>query len=59
MQVEEYKNITYSKGIFVAHYKTPLGEITRVSKEELEKVKEKFKEKANDFDKEKTLRLYL
>ncbi|NFI83638.1 type III-B CRISPR-associated protein Cas10/Cmr2 [Clostridium botulinum] len=53
VQVEEYKNITYSKGIFVAHYKTPLGEITRVSKEELEKVKEKFKEKANDFDKEK------
>ncbi|WP_434302010.1 type III-B CRISPR-associated protein Cas10/Cmr2 [Clostridium botulinum] len=53
VQVGEYKNITYSKGIFVAHYKTPLGEITRVSKEELEKVKEKFREKVNDFDKEK------
>lgn len=49
----EYESITYSKGIFVAHYKTPLGEITRVSKEELENVKEKFKKKINDFDSEK------
>lgn len=53
VQDGEYKDVTYSKGIFVAHYKTPLGEITRVSKEELEKVKEKFREKVNDFDKEK------
>ena len=53
VQSGEYKDITYSKGIFVAHYKTPLGEITRVSKEELEKVKEKFNKRINDFDKEK------
>ena len=53
VQNGEYKDVTYSKGIFVAHYKTPLGEITRVSKEEFEKAKEKFKKKTNDFDKEK------
>lgn len=50
---EEYKGITYSQGIFITHYKAPLGEIIRVSKDELERVKEIFKDKRNDLDMEK------
>jgi CRISPR-associated protein Cmr2 len=46
----KYENITYSEGIFITHYKTPLGEVIRASKEEIEKLKNRFKEKKNFYD---------
>lgn len=46
----KYENITYSEGIFITHYKTPLGEVIRSSKEEIEKLKDRFKEKKNFYD---------
>jgi CRISPR-associated protein Cmr2 len=49
----EYSKLTYSKGIFITHYKTPLKEIVRVSKTELEKTKERFSEKRIDRELEK------
>lgn len=49
----DYNDITYSTGMFIAHYKTPLGEILRVSKESIEMVKNKFKYRVNDSDKPK------
>ena len=50
---KDFSKLTYSKGIFISHYRVPLREIIRVSKGELEKVKEKFKEKRDSFDTEK------
>jgi CRISPR-associated protein Cmr2 len=49
----EYSKLTYSKGIFITHYKTPLKEIVRVSKTELEKTKERFSKKRVDRELEK------
>lgn len=49
----KYKHITYSQGVFIAHYKSPLGEVIRISKEEIEKTKDRFKEKVNCLDTEK------
>ncbi|AYD40242.1 type III-B CRISPR-associated protein Cas10/Cmr2 [Clostridium fermenticellae] len=50
---DKYKDITYSQGIFIVHYKAPLGEVIRISKEEIENTKNRFKEKINDLDIEK------
>ncbi len=48
-----YEDITYSQGIFITHYKAPLGEVIRISKEEIENTKNRYKKKMNDFDTEK------
>jgi CRISPR-associated protein Cmr2 len=47
---DSYKNITYSQGIFITHYRAPLGEVIRISKEELENVKKRYKKALSCFD---------
>ena len=47
---DSYKNITYSQGIFITHYRAPLGEVIRISKEELENVKKRYKKVLSCFD---------
>lgn len=39
----EYQDLTYSQGLFFAHYKSPFSEVTRLSKEKLEGLKQRFK----------------
>lgn len=42
VKINEYDDITYSQGVFIAHYKDPFNDSIRLSKERIEILKEKL-----------------